>query len=82
MMAPMARSPNTSGITFTTMVSEAAKPAPKTTSEASSAALDGSHSSATSATISSTYAAPMVARVPTRSDTNPAVSRPATEPIP
>ncbi len=54
MMAPIARTPNTSGITFTTMVSDAAKPAPNTTSEASSAARDGNHSSAISATISST----------------------------
>ncbi len=54
MMAPMARTPNTSGITFATMVSEAAKPAPNSTSEASSAARDGNHSRVTSATISIT----------------------------
>ena len=51
MIAPIARTPNTSGITFVTMVSEAAKPTPNSTSEASSASRDGHHSSASSATI-------------------------------
>ena len=54
MMAPSARIPNTSGITFTIIVSDAAKPAPNMTSEASSASRDGIHRSVTSASVSIT----------------------------
>ena len=41
MMAPIARMPNRSGTTFTTMVSVAAKPAPKSATDASSTSRDG-----------------------------------------
>jgi len=54
MIAPMARIPKTSGITFATMVSLAAKPAPKATSDPSSTGREGIQSRVTSASISTT----------------------------
>src|SRR5687768_10860710 len=47
MIPPIARTPNTSGITFVIMVSDAAKPTPNSPRVASNASRDGTHGSAT-----------------------------------
>ena len=82
MMAPRARTPNTSGIHLDSHVSDTAKPAPKTTSEASRAWRDGTHESASRDRAWSAKPARMVARGADRSDTAPDARRPPTEPRP
>ena len=82
MMPPMARTPKTSGIAFTTMVSEAANPTPRATSAPSSPSPDGTRRRTTSPNAWIAQPARMVLRVPMRSEIAPAARRPTTEPMP
>ena len=82
MIAPRARIPNTSGMTFTVIVSAAAKPIPNATSDAKRPSADGHSSRPTRPAIWTTKATRMVASAPIRSETAPAARRPIAEPMP
>src|SRR5215467_4577556 len=82
MMAPMARSPNTSGMTLATMVSAAANPAPKSAMAASITVGDGSSTSPIRASVMARKPARTVVSVPRRSEASPERRRPTRAPTP